>query len=61
MRLFPQGSSLDLLPDAFCFLDVGLLQYLAILALGIVYWLVRDQDRREAEAAALESTETRPP
>ena len=33
----------------------------AILALGIVYWLVRDQDRREAEAAALESTETRPP
>ena len=35
MRLFPQGSSLDLLPDAFCFLDVGLLQNLAILALGI--------------------------
>ena len=35
MRLFPQGSSLDLLPDAFCFLDVGLLQYLAIQALGI--------------------------
>ena len=33
----------------------------AILALGIVYWLVRDQDRRQAEAAALESTETRPP
>ncbi|MCO6415197.1 phosphate-starvation-inducible PsiE family protein [Siccirubricoccus sp. KC 17139] len=33
----------------------------AILALGIVYWLVRDQDRREAEAAALESAETRPP
>ena len=24
----------------------------AMLALGIVYWLVRDQDRREAEAAA---------
>jgi hypothetical protein len=23
VRLFPQGSSLDLLPDAFCFLDVG--------------------------------------
>lgn len=33
----------------------------AILALGIVYWLVRDQDRREAEAAALESADTRPP
>jgi len=33
----------------------------AILALGIVYWLVRDQDRREAEAAAIESAETRPP
>ncbi|MBB5691756.1 uncharacterized membrane protein (DUF373 family) [Roseomonas alkaliterrae] len=33
----------------------------AILALGIVYWLVRDQDRREAEVAALESAETRPP
>ncbi|MBR0683850.1 phosphate-starvation-inducible PsiE family protein [Roseomonas eburnea] len=33
----------------------------AILALGIVYWLVRDQDRREAEAVALESAETRPP
>ena len=33
----------------------------AILALGIVYWLVRDQDRREGEAAALDSAETRPP
>ncbi|WP_297858368.1 phosphate-starvation-inducible PsiE family protein [Elioraea sp.] len=25
----------------------------AMLALGVVYWLVRDQDRREAETAAL--------
>ena len=34
MRLFPQRSGLDLLPDAFGFLDVGLPQNLAILALG---------------------------
>lgn len=33
----------------------------AMLALGVVYWLVRDQDRREAEAAALENADTRPP
>jgi uncharacterized membrane protein (DUF373 family) len=32
----------------------------AILALGIVYWLVRDQDRREAEAAAQEAEARQP-
>lgn len=33
----------------------------AMLALGIVYWLVRDQDRRDADAATLQGAETRPP
>lgn len=32
----------------------------AMLALGIVYWLVRDQDRREAEAAAQEAEARQP-
>jgi uncharacterized membrane protein (DUF373 family) len=52
----------------FIILDLGQTEALklfalgaAMLALGIVYWLVRDQDRREAEAAGLESAKTRPP
>ncbi|MCX8133577.1 MAG: phosphate-starvation-inducible PsiE family protein [Roseococcus sp.] len=50
----------------FIILDLGQTEALkvlalgaAMLALGIVYWLVRDQDRREAEAAA-EVQEARP-